>query len=55
MAKVYKVGTARFQSKAIAERVTLNKIAFAATVNRENQTQDEKAEAFRAFFNIKSR
>ena len=39
-----------FRSKEIADKVAASKAIFAATVNRENMTDDERREAFTAFF-----
>ncbi len=47
-----KIGVCRFKNPEIAARVALNKLAFAATVNREGMTDAEKAEALRAFFAV---
>ncbi|CAB4164971.1 hypothetical protein UFOVP833_12 [uncultured Caudovirales phage] len=46
----YKVGTARFASQAVAAKVATNKAIFAATVNREGMTDEDRKDAFTSFF-----
>jgi len=48
--KPIKVGACRFRDPAVAAKVEANHAAFAATVNREGMTADERRTAFAAFF-----
>lgn len=46
------VGACRFKSQAVADKVTANHASFKATMDAA-ATDDDKAEAFVSFFNLK--
>lgn len=48
--ETYAVGACRFKDKAIAEQAAANRATFAASVNREGMTDEDRAAAFVAFF-----
>ena len=51
-AKTIKIGSCKFRDPKIAEKVAANHTAFAATVNRDGMTEDERKAAFAAFFQL---